>query len=108
MDVRGRELVRRGTAEQAEGQRQLVTQELEDVAHSLLARRREAEDRRAAGEHGARAERDRLGDVGAAPDAAVEIDLGASRDRLGYLRQRVERGWSAVELAAAVVRDDDR
>ena len=78
------------------------------MANAVLARRGEAEDRRAAGEHRARPERERLGDVGAAPDAAVEVDLGAACDRVDHLRQRVERGGSAVELAAAVVRDDDR
>ena len=106
--MRARELLRGGAAEQAQRQRQLVAQELEDVPHAVLACRREAEDRRAAGEHRACAQRERLGDVGAAADAAVEIDLDPSGDRVDHLRQRVERRRSSVELAAAVVRDDDR
>lgn len=54
-----------------------------------------------------RAERERLEDVGPAPDARIEVDrdpAGGGGDDLG---QGVERGRDRVELAAAVVRDDD-
>ena len=54
-----------------------------------------------------RAERERLQHVGAAPDAAVDVDLAAPGDRLDDLGQRVERRRDPVELPAAVIRDDD-
>ena len=77
-------------------------------ARARLAVDGEAPERRAAGEHRARAERERLDDVGAAADAAVEEHLDPAVDRVDHLRQRVERRRDAVELAAAVVRDDER
>ena len=67
----------------------------------------EAPQRRAAGEHRARAEGERLDDVAAAPDAAVDEHLDPAVDRLDDLGQRVDRRRDAVELPAAVVRDDD-
>ena len=78
------------------------------MARARLAVDGEPPERRAAGEHGARAERERLDDVGAAADAAVDQHLDAAVDRLDHLGQRVDRRRDAVELAAAVVRDDDR
>ena len=46
-------------------------------------------------------------DVDAAADAAVEQHLAAVADRVDDLGQRVEARGDAVELAPAVVRDDD-
>ena len=48
-----------------------------------------------------------IDDVGAAPYAAVEIDLGAVADGFDDLGKRLERRDRAVELTPAVVRDDD-
>src|SRR5690348_18046376 len=45
------------------------------------------------------AEGDRLERVGAAPHAAVEVDLAAVADRLDHSRQRVDRRLHTVELA---------
>ena len=53
------------------------------------------------------AEGERLEDVGAGADAAVEEDRELLGDRGGDRRQGVERGDRAVDLAAAVVGDDD-
>src|SRR6185295_14179571 len=39
--------------------------------------------------------------------AAVEQDLQLRADRVGDLRQRLDRGWRAVELAPAMVGYDD-
>jgi len=41
------------------------------------------------------------------PDAAIEQHLTSSLHRFNHLGQRLDRGGRAVELAAAVVRDDD-
>ena len=54
------------------------------------------------------AERDRLHHVRAAPDPAVEDDLRAPADRVDDLRQHLDRRGRVVELAATVVRHDDR
>src|SRR3954451_3498245 len=102
--MRAGELCRRGAAEQAQRQCQLVPQELEDMAHAVLSRDGETVDRRATGEHRARPEGERLGDVGPATDTAVEIALDTAADRVAHLRQRVERGGSPVELTPAVIR----
>ena len=54
-----------------------------------------------------RAEGERRGHVGAAPDAAVEQHLQPVADRVDDVGQRLDRRHRSVELAAAVVRDDD-
>ena len=72
-----------------------------------LAARREAPERRPADEHRVGAERQGDRDVGAAADAAVDQHRGAAGDRVDDLRQGVGGGRRAVELAAAVVGDDD-
>ncbi len=52
------------------------------------------------------AERERLEDVGAGADAAVEQHGELVAHRLAHARQRVERADRAVDLATAVVGDD--
>ena len=74
---------------------------------ALLAVDGEAPERGAADEDGAGAERERLDDVRAAPDAAVDEHLEPAVDRLDHLGERVRRRGDAVELPAAVVRDHD-
>src|SRR5581483_1912555 len=54
-----------------------------------------------------RAGRDRLDHVGAAVKAAVDDDFGAAADRLDDLGQHVERAAAMVELAAAMIGDED-
>ena len=51
--------------------------------------------------------RDRLDDVAAAAERAVDHDLGAAGDRVDDLGQHVHRAAAVIELAAAVVRDVD-
>ena len=75
---------------------------------ALLAAGREAVEHGAAGERRPRAERERLEHVGATADAAVDQHLDPLADRLDHLGQDVQRRRHAVELAPAVVRDDDR
>ena len=87
------------------------TSALQQLEHaSALRSRRPAASPQTTGrpnEHGAGAERDRLDDIGPAPDAAVEQHLDAPVDRLRHVRQRANRRDGRVELPAAVVRDDD-
>src|SRR5579883_2851482 len=61
----------------------------------------------ASNENGPRAQRQGLENVGAAPDAAIHVDLAAPVDRLHYLRQGFDAGENAVELPTAVIGDDD-
>ncbi len=74
---------------------------------ALLAARGEAPEGGPADQHRVGAEGERDGDVDAAADAAVDQDRGPAVDRVDDLRQRVGGGQAAVELAAAVVGDDD-
>ncbi len=72
-----------------------------------FAARRGAEQRRAPHKHHPGAQRQRLDDIGAAPDAAVQHDRELLADGVRDLRQHLDRGLRAVELAAAVVRHED-
>src|ERR1700752_3572156 len=73
-----------------------------------LAVDRERARERAGRERGTGAERERFEHIAAAAYAAVDVDLAPPVDRLRALRQRVEGGGHAVELAAAVIRDPHR
>ena len=53
------------------------------------------------------AERQRLDDIGAAVDRAVDDDHGAACHRLHYFRQHVGRAAAVIELTAAVIGDVD-
>ena len=96
-----------GTAEQREAELDLRAKELEYARDTSLAVNREPPEHRAADHDGACAERERLQRVGSASDAAVEQHLRTSVDGLDDLRQSVEGRSDTVQLAAAVVRDDD-
>ena len=76
------------------------------MRHARLALDREAIELRPADGAAVRAQRQRLHDVAAPPDAAVENYRSAARHRLGDCGQRVQGGGGAVELAAAVVGDE--
>ena len=64
-------------------------------------------ERGSAHEDGPRSQRERLEDVDPAANAAIQVDLGASRDRLHDGRQHLHAGRNAVEPAPAVGRDHD-
>ena len=81
----------------------LCSKQVQHVASALLAADGQAPDDGASGEDGSGAERQRLQDIRAAPDAAVEQDLQTPVHHLGDLRQCVERRRDAAELATAVV-----
>ena len=81
-------LVRRRAAAERERELDLVAQQLEHAPRACLPVAGEAPERRAAGEDRAGAERERLDDVGAAADAAVDVDLDPAGDRLDDLRQQ--------------------
>ena len=70
----------------------------EHVRHARLAVDREAPDERARGQHGVRPERERLHDVGAAPDPPVDEDRHPAGDRARDLGER-RRGRRATSRA---------
>src|SRR5215471_13579524 len=108
MDVRARDLRRRRAPEEREAERDLFFEELEHRAGAFLAADGEPEDRCAPDEHGTGAERDSAKRIYSTSDSAVEQHLGAPVDRVGDLGQGVDRRAPSVELAASVVRDDER
>ena len=104
----GAELVRPCDAGQRHRQLELGEHAAEDVAHTGLAAEPEAVDVRASEEHRPRAERQRLDDVGARANAAVEQHLESIADRVDHRGERVERRDRPVDLATAVIRHDHR
>ena len=81
---------------------------VERAGHARLAAGAEPIGHRAADEGALGAERQRLEHVLAGADAAIHEDLGLVADRIDDLGQHPDGRWRAVELAAAVVGDDDR
>src|SRR5436190_5401283 len=67
----------------------------------------EAVDVEPADRHRIGTEGDRLDDIGAAGDRAVDDDTGAAGDRLDHFRQYRDRAQPLVELAPTMVRDVD-
>src|SRR6185312_4490671 len=109
---RGRQQVRRRLrkprgAGQLHGADELDAEMLEHVAHAVGARHGQAPDRGPADEDGAGAERQRFQDVGAAADAAVDVGLGLVAERGGDLADRGGSRHRRVEMAAAVIGNDD-
>src|SRR5438034_8422478 len=86
---------------------ELQTEDLEDPPDAVLAVDSEAPEERPPDEDGPGAERERLQHVGATTDPAVEEHLDAAVRCLRHLGQCLDRRQRPVELAAAVVRDDD-
>src|SRR6266568_2813994 len=57
--------------------------------------------------NGSGSEGEGLEDIGAASNAAIDVDFAAARDGLHDFRQGFDAGDGAVKLAASVVGDDD-
>ena len=101
------ELGRRPAAAEGERQLQLGAEQLEHPQRPRLAPGREPPESGPSDQDrvGAEGQRDR--DVDPAPDPAVDEDRGPAGDGVDHLGQRVGGREAAVELAAAVVGDDD-
>ena len=99
------DLGHRGAAEQPQTELHLLAQQPKHVA-TPSSPHGERVDGRASDEH-ARAPRARAEGRRPRGDAAVEQHLGTPVERLGDPLQRLDRCGDAVELAPAVVRDDD-
>jgi hypothetical protein len=96
-----------GDAEQPQGRLEFSAQDRQHVGRSLRPARGEPVQRCAAEQHRLGAERHRLGDVAAAAHPAVDEDGELAARRVDDRGQALERARCALELAAAVVADDD-
>lgn len=88
---------------------QFILQNLAQVLHALLPVAQTVQER-PPDPHGRRAERERLEHVGAARDAAVDVDLAPVEDVRAdavQLQQREQGRLGRVEGAPAVVREHD-
>ena len=94
-----------GTADQRQRVDELAQQRLEHMLGAAGAGHRQSPRHRPADEDGAGAEGQRLDDVGAPPDAAVDEHVDASGDGVDDRGQRVSARQDGVELAAPVIGD---
>src|SRR3954467_2800440 len=94
-------------AQQAETTLHLVLEQLEQAHDPALPAARECKALHAADADQIRAGRDRLDDVGAAADRAVDDDFGAAAGGVDDLGQYVERAAAVVELPPAMIRHVD-
>ena len=101
------ELSDRRAAEQLERPNQIGAQDLDGAGNARAAAGAQPVGVRAADEHGARAHAQRLRDVGAAADPAVEQHFTLAVHRRDDFGQRAQRRVDAIELASAVIGDDD-
>ena len=101
------ELVDGGDAEERHAAAGFVAEDAEGVIDAGFTGSGEAVEVGAADHAGVCAEGKRFDDVCAAADAAVEDDFGPAADGVDDGGQGVDRGGCLVELAAAVVGDDD-
>src|SRR6266851_2874111 len=99
------ELAIAGDAEQREADADLVFEDLEEPHDARPAGGGKPVDIEPADDDRVGAERDRLDDIGAAGDRAVDQHPGPPADRLDDLRQYLDRADALVELAPAMVRD---
>src|SRR5215210_90766 len=103
----GRDLVHGPAARQAHREVEVRDEVLHDLAHPLGSGDPEPIDVRPAEQDRGGAQRQRLERVRAAADAAVEQHRHATVHRLEDARECVEGGDGAIDLATAVVGDDD-
>ncbi len=96
-----------GAAEEAEGAFYVGAEDFERAGHAGIACGGQAVGVGAADEDGAGAEADGFYDVAATADAAIHQDFGASVDGGDDFGERADCGIDGIELAAAMIRDDD-
>ena len=94
--------------EQGHGRSDLPAKDLGSLGHPALPAGHQPVEVGPPDEGTAGAGRDRGDDVRAGEDAAVEVDLGAAPHRSRTAGSTSSGVGCAVELAAAVVGDDDR
>src|SRR5579875_3781449 len=98
----------RGQPHQHHRDVELVADDLDRFGHPRLTRGPQTVNESASDQAGAGAESEGAQDVLTAADPAVEKHLDLRADGIGDLREHGDRRWSAVELATAMIRNDDR
>src|SRR5258708_6291790 len=96
-----------GAAEEAKGAFDVGAENFEGAGHAGVAGGGQAVGVGAADEDGAGTEADGFYDVAAAADSAIHQDFCAAVDGSDDFGKRPNCGIEGIELAAAVVRDDD-
>src|SRR6266480_4359335 len=96
-----------GAAEEAEGAVDAFAEDLEGTGGAGFAGSAETVGISAADKNGAGTEAKGFDDVGAAADSAVEQDFGLASDGGDDFRKYAKRRGDSIELAAAVIRNDD-
>ena len=104
----GRDVLDAREATKLHRPRQFFGEDLEGALRSLLSGGEDPVERRPARENRIRAKGDRLDDVRAASDAAVDHHAASAGDGGYNIRKEIQGRNTGVELPAAVVRDDDR
>ena len=99
-DVRGADPVRRRRPEERQREVEFLAQDRQRPFDTGLSRGRQGPVHRPADEHAAGPERERDRDVEAAPDAAVDPDLGATGGRLDDLGEDVDGRWTRSSCRA--------
>src|SRR5579871_6457741 len=101
------ELVIAVDAEQGQADANFVFEYLEQPNHPLRPGGGQPIDIKPAASHRIGAENDRLDDIGAAADTAIDEHACPPADRLDHFGQHIYRAYSLVELATAMVRHID-
>ncbi len=96
-----------GVAAEGHGHVEFLVQDLQRLGHPGFAHGTEAIHHGAADHRAARAQCPGLEHVLAAADAAVHPYLGLATDRRDDGRQGLDARWRPIELASAMVADDD-
>lgn len=92
-----------GRTAQRHAAAEVVAQQPQCMLGAGLARRGQAVEGRPPELDRVGPERDRLGDVGAVAEAAIDQHRQFAGGRVDHGRQRVDRGAGAIELTPAVV-----
>ncbi len=106
-DVGAVEGLKGRAAEEAEGAVDAFAEDLEGMGDAGFASGAEAVGVGSTDEDGASAEADGFDDVRAAADAAIEEDFGLASDGCDDFRQDAKSRRDGVELAAAVIGNDN-
>src|SRR5579871_1880316 len=77
------------------------------MVHTAFPIDRQPPENRTTKQDGTSAERQGLEDIGSATNATIDVDFAATRNGLNYFGQRIDACDDAIELATAVVGDNN-
>ena len=102
-DIGRIELIDGGDAQEGHHAEHFVLEDFQRLEEAVLAAGAQTPSLKLADSNGIRAEGERLHDVGATHDSAVEDDPRVAPNCLGDLGERLDGALALIELAAAVV-----